>query len=224
MAITFQYPQNDWSEFLSTTLAGSCFERLRQFVGDAYSVSTCYPSFTQIFEAFAQCSFDELKVVVIGQDPYHGEGQANGLCFSVNQGLPHPPSVRNIFNELESEMSLPYPESGDLSRWAKQGVLLLNAVLTVEKGKPGSHQNQGWEEFTDLVIEHINQHKSGVIFLLWGSSAKAKGRFIDRSKHIVLECGHPSPMSANRGYWFGNKHFSQINHHLKMQGKVSISW
>jgi uracil-DNA glycosylase len=224
MSNRFQYPQNDWSEFLSHKLAEPQFERLRQFVPSAYSASVCYPNFPQIFEAFAQCSFEKTKVVVIGQDPYHGEGQANGLCFSVQDGIPHPPSLRNIFKELESDVLKVYPDSGDLSPWAKQGVLLLNAVLTVEEGKPGSHQNQGWEPFTDAVIEHISCQKTGMVFLLWGGYAQKKARFIDRSKHVVLECGHPSPLSANRGYWFGNKHFSQVNIHLKKQGKDPIRW
>ena len=224
MSSMFQYPQNDWLEFLSRTLAAPHFNGLCQFVTTAYNASTCHPPLEHIFEAFALCCFDNLKVVVIGQDPYHGEGQANGLCFSVHEGISHPPSLRNIFLELESDVSKSYPASGDLRPWAEQGVLLLNAVLTVEQGKAGSHQNQGWEEFTDTVIEHISRQKAGVVFLLWGAYAQNKSRFIDQYKHIVLQCGHPSPLSANRGYWFGNKHFSQVNYHLKKQGKAPINW
>ena len=165
-----------------------------------------------------------MKVVIVGQDPYHGKGQANGLCFSVNEGQKHPPSLMNIFKEIEKELGIAYPKSGDLTRWASQGVFLLNATLTVESGMAGSHQKQGWETFTDSVIETINKSTEKVVFMLWGGFAKKKGKKIDRNKHLVLESGHPAPLSANRGYWFGNNHFSLCNVFLKKEGKKEIDW
>ena len=163
-------------------------------------------------------------MVIIGQDPYHGEGQANGLCFSVNDGIPHPPSLINIFKEIESDLGLPVPSSGNLERWADQGVLLLNATLTVRAHEAGSHQKRGWEQFTDTVIAKISAQKENVIFLLWGGFAKKKGAKIDTAKHHVLVSGHPSPLSANRGYWFGNKHFSKVNTLLENSALVTINW
>ena len=163
-------------------------------------------------------------MVILGQDPYHGPGQANGLCFSVQDGVGHPPSLINIFREIEQDLGAPYPKSGDLSRWASQGVLLLNAVLTVRAHKAGSHQNQGWEEFTNAVIKKLSAEKEGLVFLLWGGFAKKKAPLINSSKHHILTSGHPSPLSANRGYWFGNKHFSQTNKLLIKQGKNPIQW
>jgi len=163
-------------------------------------------------------------VVIIGQDPYHGLGQANGLCFSVNDGIAFPPSLLNIFKEIQTDLKLPFPKSGNLERWADQGVLLLNATLTVRESEAGSHQNQGWELFTDAVIQKISEEKENVVFLLWGGFAKKKGAKIDRSKHHVLETGHPSPLSANRGLWFGNSHFSKTNSYLKNLGKAEIEW
>jgi uracil-DNA glycosylase len=213
-----------WSAVLKDEFEQLYFKKLDQFVKNAYSATTCYPKGEQIFAAFDRCIFESIQVVIIGQDPYHGPGQANGLCFSVNDGIAFPPSLRNIFLELHNDLGEAFPESGNLNRWADQGVLLLNATLTVEQGKAGSHQNQGWEQFTDAVIEKISRKKDKVIFLLWGSFAKQKGAKIDRSKHVVLQSGHPSPMSANRGHWFGNKHFSQTNDLLKALGKKPIDW
>jgi uracil-DNA glycosylase len=165
-----------------------------------------------------------LKVVIIGQDPYHGVGQANGLCFSVNEGIPHPPSLINIFKEIETDLGIPYPKSGNLERWAMQGVLLLNATLTVRAHQAGSHQNNGWETFTDAVIKKISDEKKNIIFLLWGGFAKKKIKLIDADKHNIISTGHPSPLSANRGYWFGNKHFSKTNSLLEQDEMKAIVW
>ena len=162
--------------------------------------------------------------MLLGQDPYHGQGQANGLCFSVNDGIAHPPSLVNIFKEIEEDLKLPYPESGNLTRWAEQGVLLLNATLTVRANQAGSHQNHGWETFTDAVIKAISDNCSQIVFLLWGGFAKKKITLIDTQKHYILTSGHPSPLSANRGYWFGNKHFSKTNNYLLSIGKEAINW
>ena len=194
------------------------------FVANAYANSICFPPQEMLFNAFNSCSFEAVKVVLIGQDPYHGKGQANGLCFSVQDNVKHPPSLRNIFKELERDIAKPYPESGDLTAWAAQGVLMLNATLSVEEGKAGSHQKQGWEQFTDAVIKTISENKKDVIFLLWGGFAHKKAKLIDIKKHHVLKAGHPSPLSANRGYWFGNKHFSKTNKLLINQGKRTIDW
>ena len=213
-----------WASVLTEEFDKPYFKQLVSFVNHAYATSTCYPKESQIFAAFNRCKFDDVKVVIIGQDPYHGAGQANGLCFSVNDGVVFPPSLLNIFRELQEDMNLPLPISGNLERWADQGVLLLNAILTVESSKAGSHQNQGWEQFTDAVIQKISTHKQGVIFLLWGSYAKSKAARIDKTKHHVLVSGHPSPMSANRGHWFGNKHFSRANELLRASGQTPIHW
>ena len=213
-----------WKEVLQEEFSKPYFEQLVLFVKREYSENICYPKGQQIFSAFNHCPLPEVKVVIIGQDPYHGEGQANGLCFSVHDGIPHPPSLVNIFRELNTDLGVPYPLSGNLERWASQGVLLLNATLTVKAGLAGSHQNKGWEQFTDAVIEAISEKKRDVVFLLWGNYAKQKGAQIDRSKHLVLESGHPSPMSANKGYWFGNKHFSKTNRWLTDKGLKPIDW
>ncbi len=213
-----------WKKPLTTEFKKPYFKELAKFVKEEYSKNTCYPKGSQIFSAFDYCAFDDLKVVIIGQDPYHGVNQANGLCFSVNDGISHPPSLINIFKEIEADLGIPYPNSGNLERWAKQGVLLLNATLTVRAHQAASHQNKGWEQFTDEVISLISKHKSHVVFLLWGGYAKKKGAKIDRSKHLVLTSGHPSPLSANRGYWFGNKHFSKTNNYLKLNGLTEIDW
>ena len=213
-----------WKEVLQEEFSKPYFEQLVLFVKREYSENICYPKGQQIFSAFNHCPLPEVKVVIIGQDPYHGAGQANGLCFSVHDGIPHPPSLVNIFRELNTDLGVPYPLSGNLERWASQGVLLLNATLTVKAGLAGSHQNKGWEQFTDAVIEAISENKRDVVFLLWGSYAKQKGAQIDRSKHLVLESGHPSPMSANKGYWFGNKHFSKTNRWLTDKGLKPIDW
>ncbi|MCC5924595.1 MAG: uracil-DNA glycosylase [Crocinitomicaceae bacterium] len=215
---------DNWYNFLTSEFHRPYFEQLKLFVTKAYESNMCYPPGKEIFAAFDECSFDKLKVVIIGQDPYHGEGQANGLCFSVKDPTPHPPSLMNIFKEISSDLDLPYPNSGDLKRWATQGVLLLNATLTVEANKPGSHQKKGWETFTDAVIQKISSDKENIIFLLWGGYAKAKAKLIDKQKHYVLTSGHPSPLSANRGFWFGNKHFSQCNAILKKLNKTPIDW
>lgn len=200
------------------------FEELMNFVKEEYASHKCFPPEDEIFSAFDLCAFEDVKVVIIGQDPYHGDGQANGLCFSVADGVAHPPSLMNIFKELETDLGIPYPKSGNLEHLAKQGILLLNATLTVRAHEAGSHQKKGWEQFTDNVIKMISKEKEGVIFLLWGGFAKKKEKLIDTSKHIILTSGHPSPLSANRGYWFGNKHFSKTNQLLKSKNKIEVDW
>ena len=213
-----------WKEILQPEFEKVYFNELTNFVKTEYSSTTCFPNGNKIFEAFNLCSFKDLKVVIIGQDPYHGVGQAHGLCFSVNDGISHPPSLINIFKEIEKDLAIPYPKSGNLTRWANQGVLLLNATLTVRAHQAGSHQKKGWEQFTDEVISIISSAKENVVFLLWGGYAKKKGLKIDKSKHCVLTCGHPSPLSANRGYWFGNKHFSKTNSYLNSKDLTTINW
>lgn len=213
-----------WKAVLQNEFEAPYFHSLISFVKQAYQQAICYPAGKNIFAAFDKCSFEQTKVVIIGQDPYHGPGQANGLCFSVNEGVTFPPSLINIFKEIESDLGVPIPLSGNLERWAQQGVLLLNATLTVEQSKAGSHQNKGWETFTDAVIQAVSEKKENVVFLLWGSYAKQKGANIDTTKHFVLQSGHPSPMSANRGYWFGNKHFSKTNQYLQSKGLTPIEW
>lgn len=213
-----------WKKVLSKEFDKAYFKELADFVRSEYEQNTCYPKGNEIFAAFDHCDFDKVKVVIIGQDPYHGQGQANGLCFSVHKGISHPPSLINIFKELQTDLAKPYPESGDLSSWADQGVLLLNATLTVRASEAGSHQKKGWETFTDAVIEELSQVKEGVVFMLWGGYAKKKGKQINKDKHLVLSSGHPSPLSANRGYWFGNKHFSQANAYLLKRGSEEINW
>jgi uracil-DNA glycosylase len=200
------------------------FKDLIAFVKTEYETNRCYPPGKQIFAAFDHCPFDKLEVVLIGQDPYHGPKQANGLCFSVNDGIAFPPSLRNIFEEIKQDLGQPIPQTGNLERWAKQGVLLLNATLSVREGQPGSHQGKGWEIFTDAAIKAVSDKKDHVVFLLWGGYAKKKGTLIDHSKHLVLESGHPSPLSANKGHWFGNRHFSKANEWLVSKGKKKIDW
>mgnify|MGYP001603369109 CR=1 FL=1 len=213
-----------WKKHLNVEFEKLYFQDLIDFVKDEYQNYTCFPEGSDIFNAFNHCHFDDLKVVIIGQDPYHGLGQANGLCFSVNDGISHPPSLINIFKEIEKDLGIPYPNSGNLMSWADQGVLLLNATLTVRAHLAGSHQKKGWEDFTDAVIETISASKANVVFLLWGGFAKKKKKLIDTTKHFVLESGHPSPLSANRGYWFGNKHFSKTNSLLLQVGESVIDW
>ncbi|WP_314807456.1 uracil-DNA glycosylase [Capnocytophaga granulosa] len=213
-----------WNALLSSEFEKPYFQALTAFVKKEYSEHTCYPKGKEIFAAFDKCPVEDLKVVLLGQDPYHGEGQANGLSFSVRDGIAHPPSLVNIFREIEEDLKLPYPESGNLSRWAEQGVLLLNATLTVRANTAGSHQGQGWETFTDAVIKSISDNCQHIVFLLWGSFAKKKIALIDTQKHCILSSGHPSPLSANRGYWFGNKHFSKTNAYLTSVGKQAIDW
>ncbi len=215
---------DSWKAVLDNQFSSAYFTSLIEFVKQQYATKTCYPKENQIFAAFDRCKFDEVKVVIIGQDPYHGAGQANGLCFSVNDGIAFPPSLINIFKEIQSDLEKPFPKTGNLERWSNQGVLLLNATLTVEQSKPGSHQNHGWEIFTDAVIKAVSDHKENVVFLLWGGFAKSKTSLIDKKKHQILTSGHPSPMSANRGYWFGNKHFSKTNEFLKSKGLKEIEW
>lgn len=215
---------DSWKNILQPELEKPYFENLTEFVKNEYTKHTCYPKGSDIFAAFDFCALDDLKVVILGQDPYHGVGQANGLCFSVHDGITHPPSLINIFKEIEKDIHIPYPKSGDLSRWAKQGVLLLNATLTVRAGEAGSHQKQGWEQFTDAVIQKISEEKKDVVFLLWGGFAKKKAKLIDKNKHHILTSGHPSPLSANRGYWFENKHFSKTNDFLQSIGSATIQW
>ncbi|WP_179353835.1 uracil-DNA glycosylase [Winogradskyella vidalii] len=213
-----------WNKQLNTEFDQPYFKDLMAFVKEEYFNNLCFPKGSEIFNAFNHCKFETVKVVIIGQDPYHDVGQANGLSFSVNDGVKHPPSLVNIFKELEQDLGIPYPKSGDLTPWANQGVLLLNATLTVRAHQAGSHQKKGWEQFTDAVIKTISSEKKNVVFLLWGGFAKKKKKLIDTSKHIVLESGHPSPLSANRGYWFGNKHFSETNSQLERVAETPIDW
>lgn len=213
-----------WKEQLESEFEKPYFHDLINFVKQEYTTNTCYPKGSQIFAAFDHCPFDKAEVVILGQDPYHGPGQAHGLCFSVNDGIPKPPSLVNIFREIQEDLGQPVPDNGSLVRWADQGVLLLNAVLTVRKGEANSHQGNGWEKFTDAVIQKISDEKKDVVFLLWGGPAKKKGARVDRQRHLVLESGHPSPLSANKGHWFGNRHFSKANAFLAEKGKRTINW
>lgn len=213
-----------WKPRLEQEFQKDYFRDLTEFVRSEYRSHRCYPPGREIFAAFDHCPYESVKVVILGQDPYHGAGQANGLCFSVHRGVDHPPSLVNIFKELESDLGKPYPPEGDLTHWADQGVLLLNATLTVRQGQAASHQNKGWETFTDQVIRRLSEDREGLVFMLWGGYAKKKGSVIDSSRHLVLLSGHPSPLSANRGYWFGNRHFSRANAYLREQGQQEISW
>ncbi|MBX9852622.1 MAG: uracil-DNA glycosylase [Cytophagaceae bacterium] len=212
-----------WKEHLKGEFAQSYFKSLADFVKTEKTSYTIYPPGKQIFCAFEKCSFDNVKVVIIGQDPYHGPGQANGLCFSVSDGVKPPPSLVNIFKEIKNDLGKEIPKTGNLERWAEQGVLLLNATLTVRANSPGSHQKKGWEEFTDAVIKIISKEKEHVVFMLWGAYAQKKGEIIDKEKHFVLQSAHPSPFSADRGF-FGNKHFSKANEYLVKHGLKPIDW
>lgn len=212
-----------WKSRLANEFEKPYFTNLVNFVRQEYSTQTVYPPGKEIFRAFDCCDFGDTKVVIIGQDPYHGPGQANGLCFSVHDGVRIPPSLVNIFKEIREDLGKPIPESGDLTRWAKQGVLLLNATLTVRSSSPGSHQNKGWESFTDAVIKKLSEEKEHVVYLLWGAYAQKKGEIIDRSKNLVLMSAHPSPFSADRGF-FGCRHFSKTNEYLKSKGLKEIDW
>lgn len=213
-----------WKSLLAGEFEQPYFTQLVTFVKNEYRTHTCYPKGKHIFAAFDHSPFHETRVVILGQDPYHGPNQANGLCFSVNDNIPHPPSLVNIFKEIKVDMGVPYPKSGNLERWAEQGVLLLNATLTVRAHQAGSHQNKGWETFTDAVIKTLSQKHEGLVFLLWGGFAKKKVKFIDTAKHHILTSGHPSPLSANRGLWFGNQHFSKTNALLAKMGHAPIVW
>ena len=212
-----------WKEQLSAEWEKDYFVRLTDFVRQRYGCSTVYPPGGKIFAAFDSCPFDKVKVVILGQDPYHGPGQANGLCFSVSPGVELPPSLINIFKEVSDDLGKPMPTDGNLERWARQGVLLLNATLTVEAHKAGSHQGHGWEEFTDAAVRRLAEERDGLVFLLWGSYAIRKGAFIDRNRHLVLTAPHPSPLSAYRGF-FGCHHFSQANAWLESHGQTPIEW
>ncbi|CAI8350953.1 MAG: Uracil-DNA glycosylase [Polaribacter sp. SA4-10] len=214
---------DSWKNILQNEFEKPYFKQLTAFVDAEYEKHICFPNKEVIFSAFDFCSFDALKVVIIGQDPYHGEGQANGLCFSVQEGVKHPPSLQNIFKEMSKDLSCELPQTGDLENWAKQGVLLLNATLTVRTKEPGSHQKKGWEIFTDATIAQISQEKENVIFLLWGKFAESKMNLIDLSKHTIFKAPHPSPLGAWRG-WFGSKHFTKTNAVLKSLNKVEINW
>ncbi len=220
----FEFLPASWRSALAEVLMRPELTSLREFVERAYRDEVCYPSREKILAAFQYCDFSEIKVVILGQDPYHGPGQANGLAFSVYPGVLLPPSLVNIFKELEQSEGKPIPFTGDLSGWASQGVLLLNTVLSVAAGRPKSHANKGWEFFTDAVIQVISTKCEHVVFLLWGGDAQKKRSLIDADKHCILVSGHPSPLSANRGYWFGNRHFGKANAYLVQHGKAPISW
>ncbi len=219
-----EIPQS-WQHFLEVETQKTYFIELQRAVEKEYQENICFPPKQVIFEAFEKCNLDNLKVVILGQDPYHGVGEANGLCFSVNDGIAIPPSLRNIFREIGADLNtIMQPNSGNLEHWATQGVLLLNATLTVRKDKPNSHKHLPWQRFTDAVIEKIATEKEHIVFLLWGGFAQKKGAKIDESKHLVLTSGHPSPLSANQGKWFGNKHFSSTNVYLQFHNKQAIAW
>ena len=215
--------EETWKRVLTPEFEKDYFVRLTDFVRQEYKTTTIYPPGRLIFNAFNLCPFDKVKVVIIGQDPYHGPNQAHGLCFSVNDGIPFPPSLQNIFKEIHDDTGAPIPTSGNLTRWANQGVLLLNATLTVRAGLAGSHQRQGWEEFTDAAIRALAELRSNIVFILWGAYAQKKGAFIDRTRHLVLSSVHPSPLSAHHGF-FGNHHFSLANSYLIEHGKRPINW
>ncbi|MFP4093794.1 MAG: uracil-DNA glycosylase [Cyclobacteriaceae bacterium] len=212
-----------WKEHLSEEFEKPYFQSLAEFVKQEYKENAVYPPGKEIFRAFDLTPFEQVEVVIIGQDPYHGPGQANGLAFSVREGVTIPPSLLNIFKEIRNEFGKEIPPHGNLERWAKQGVLLLNATLTVRKSKPASHQNKGWETFTDSAIRHVSEEREHVVFMLWGNYAQKKGDVIDENKHLVLKSPHPSPFSADRGF-FGNDHFKKANEYLKLHGKQPIEW
>ena len=213
----------DWKQLLQEEFDKPYFEELTRFVRAEYAAGTIFPAGRNIFRAFDKCPFDSLKVVIIGQDPYHGEGQANGLCFSVNDGVQFPPSLQNIFKEIQSDLGTPVPSSGNLDRWAEQGVLLLNSVLTVRAHQAASHAGRGWEKFTDAVVRVIGEQKQGIVYMLWGSYAQKKGQMANPSQNLILKSVHPSPLSVYRGF-FGCKHFSQANAYLQSIGKEPIVW
>jgi uracil-DNA glycosylase len=215
--------ETTWKSILKEEFEKEYFIKLSEFLIDEYKNKTIYPPGGLIFNAFNLCPVDKVKAIIIGQDPYHGPGQAHGLCFSVREGVDFPPSLINIFKEIKQDMGLSKPSSGNLERWAAQGVLLLNATLTVRAHQAGSHQKKGWEQFTDNVINIINRERNNVVFFLWGAYAQKKGESIDRSRHLVLESVHPSPLSASRGF-FGNKHFSKCNSYLQKNGIDPIDW
>jgi uracil-DNA glycosylase len=215
--------ETSWKQRLTSEFDKPYFDELTGFILEEYKTNKVYPPGKLIFNAFDNCSFENVKVVIIGQDPYHGAGQANGLCFSVANGIRKPPSLMNIFKELNTDLGIPIPEDGDLSKWAQQGVLLLNATLTVRASTPGSHQNRGWEQFTDAVIDIINRERNDMVFILWGAYAQKKGSLIDRQRHYMIESAHPSPFAAYRGF-FGSKPFSQANAYLASKAMDPIDW
>lgn len=215
--------EESWKHRLQEEFDKPYFEALTQFVRNEYATTTVYPAGREMFAAFDACPFDRVRVVILGQDPYHEPGQAHGLCFSVNDGVQFPPSLVNIFKEIANDVGKPVPASGNLMRWAQQGVLLLNATLTVRAHQAGSHQNRGWETFTDAVIHRLAEEREHIVFILWGSYAQRKGAFIDRTRHLVLQSPHPSPLSAYRGF-FGNAHFSRTNEYLVQHGYKPIDW
>ncbi|MBO0947452.1 uracil-DNA glycosylase [Fibrella forsythiae] len=215
---------DSWKPHLQPEFNKPYFTKLAEFLRDEYSTQRIYPPGRLMFNAFDKCPFEATRVVILGQDPYHGEGQANGLAFSVADGITKPPSLINIFKEIQDDLGKPIPKSGNLERWASQGVMLLNSTLTVRAGQAGSHQGKGWETFTDAVIKLISAEKENVVFLLWGAYAQKKGAVIDENKHLVLKSKHPSPMAAQWGGWFGNKHFSQANEYLISKGLAPIEW
>ena len=216
--------EKNWQNQLAEEIDKEYFKDLVYYVQNQYNNKVCYPSENLIFSAFNNCSLDNLKVVIIGQDPYHGPNQANGLCFSVDSSVVNPPSLNNIFKEISADLNCKVRQNGDLLDWSKQGVLLLNSVLTVEDGFPGSHSKKGWEKFTDNAIKLISQKKKGLVFMLWGGYAKKKESIIKSNHHLILKSGHPSPLSANRGYWYGNRHFSKCNNYLINKGEEPIQW
>lgn len=215
--------EESWQNVLQEEFEKPYFTQLVSFVKDEYTTQKVYPAGNQIFNAFEKCTFDKVKVVILGQDPYHGPNQANGLAFSVSEKVRIPPSLLNVFKEIKNDLGKEMPSSGNLERWAEQGVLLLNATLTVQAGKAGSHQKKGWEEFTDAVVQKVNELKEHVVFMLWGAYAQKKGAFIDEEKHLVLKAAHPSPFAADRGF-FGSRHFSKANKYLEEHGKEPIEW
>jgi len=216
--------EQSWKTHLGAEFEKPYFLDLTQFVRQEYMHHTCFPAGRLIFNAFNLCPFDKTKVVIIGQDPYHEVGQAHGLSFSVNDGIAFPPSLVNIFKEIQADLGIPMPQSGNLTRWAEQGVLLLNATLTVRAHQAGSHQRHGWETFTDAAIKALSAEREHLVFILWGGYARSKASLIDSSKHLILQSVHPSPLSANRGGWFGNHHFSRCNAYLQQYGIEPIKW
>ena len=216
--------EESWRQHIGNEFEKQYFINLTNFVRQEYATTTCYPPGKLIFNAFNLCPSDKVKVVIIGQDPYHEPGQAHGLSFSVCDGVPFPPSLQNIFKEIEQDLGTPIPMTGNLTRWAEQGVLLLNATLTVRAHQAASHQRRGWEEFTDAAIKALNADRDNLVFILWGGYARSKAPLIDSSRHLILQSVHPSPLSANRGGWFGNHHFSRANAYLTEHGKEPINW
>ena len=215
--------EESWKAHLKDEFEKEYFIKVTNFIRGEYQTKQIFPPAKLIFNAFDHTPFDKVKVVILGQDPYHNDGQAHGLSFSVNDGIQFPPSLINIFKEINADLGIPIPKSGNLTRWADQGVLLLNATLTVQAHQAGSHQNKGWENFTDAAIKKLADERENLVFLLWGSYAQKKAAFIDGNKHLILKSVHPSPLSAHRGF-FGNKHFSQINEYLRSKGQTPIEW